>query len=159
MGYVMLAQVRGREALEEPAAPAAPVRENTMSFGGLQKGFKQFNEGNTDNTMRNGLLVMVAVVVLIAVAIHVRARLKLRTTPDSERKLFRELARVVHVGFATRLLLKWVARSAKVDAAVLLISEAAFSTSVGKWAEQATFAPLRRWGKRKLARLKPRLFD
>ena len=139
-------------------APPAPV-ERKMSFGDLQKGFQKFNSGESDPSVRNGLLIMVAAVALIVLLIHFRARIKARKTPDSEGRLFRELARVVRIPFTTRLILKWVARTAKVHAAVLLVSEQAFTTCVTRWEDQPTFSPLRRWAKKRLDHLRPALFE
>jgi hypothetical protein len=151
--YTFLAQ-----ADDAPPFPAPASQPRRMNFGDLQKGFHQFNSGDSDPSVRNGLLLIVGLIILIGIAFHIRSRLKARKTPDSEAKLFRELASVVHIPIFTRLALKWVARSTKVHAAVLLISEQAFIASVAKWQNQPTFTPLRRWAKKRLTTLRPRLF-
>ena len=130
-----------------------------MNFGDLQKGFQQWNAGDADTSTRNGLLVVVALVALVALVVHLRTRAKAAKTPDSPPKLFRELARTVGLGLPTRALLNWVARTSNVHAATLLVSEKAFVTCVAIWAEQPTFAPLRKWGQRKLERLQTALFS
>jgi hypothetical protein len=42
---------------------------------------------------------------------------------------------------------------------VLLVSQPAFDTCISKWDDEPTFAPLRKWGKRRLDKLRETLFD
>ena len=125
--------------------PAPPPPQRPMSFSDFQNGMQQWNDGATNNTFRNGLLVVVAAVAVIALAVHLRQRLKYRPEPASPQRLGWELSRAVPFPFGTRLLLYWVACSTRMPMATLLLSEPAFEASVQAWAHHGTFSPLRRW--------------
>lgn len=154
INWWLLAQVTPWD--EAPAAPAAARKP--MNFQDLQRGFQQWNSGDTDTFGRNGLLLMVAVVAVLALLIHLRARVRGGKTPDSERKLFRQLARVAGLSLTTRWLLRWVAAHAQVHAATLLVSPTAFQVCVDRWSKEPSFVALRIWGHRRLTELQPKLF-
>ncbi len=142
-----------------PAKPPAAPAQRPMTFRDFQNGISDWNNGQTDNTVRNGLLIIVGLVILTLIVLHLRQRWRARQSPDSERRLARELGRLVPFPFAARFFLRWVARSAGVHVATLLLSSEAFSASVEKWAGQPTFVLIRRWGRSRLALLQPRLFN
>jgi hypothetical protein len=152
---VVLAQVAPWE--DPPAAsPEAPGPK--MGFGDLQKALHAVNTGQTDQSFRNGAIVIIGVVVLLAVFLHNRQRRKTAGPPDSLSALARELSHHVAYPFGTRMLLWWVARGAGTPMATLLISSALFERAVGEWAAAPTFGLVRRWGKGRLERLKAVLF-
>lgn len=138
--------------LTEKPAPARPQIN-------LQEGFRQWNEGQTDTTMRDGLLALVAIVAAVALIIHLVQRYRARQTPDSEARLGLELAKLVPFPFGTRVLLWWVARTTGRPFATLLISPQAYQQAVTAWADAPTFGPLRRWGRARLQRLEAILFS
>lgn len=140
-------------------APPKPPEARPMSFSDFQSGMQQWNDGATDNTVRNGLLVMVALVVLVALILHVRARLRRRPELASAAHLGRELCRIVPFPFGTRILLWWVAKSTHVHIATLLVSQPVFDHSVAAWQARGTFSPLRSWGAGRLDKLKRILYD
>jgi hypothetical protein len=141
-----------------PDSPKGPA-PHEMSFSDFQNGMKQWNDGGTNNTFRNGLIVMVAIVAIVAIVLHIRQRLKHRPELNSAAALGRELCRVIPFPFGTRLLLWWVARSTRVHVATLLLSAQAFDNSLALWAGRHTFHPIRKWGADQLNKLKPILFS
>jgi len=156
----MLAQIDPISPFDDPPAkaPAAPAN-HPMTLQDFKNGINQWNTGQTDNTVRNGLLTIVGLVIIALLIMHLRQRWRARQTPDSEQRLARELARLVPFPFGSHLLLRWVAHSSGVHLAALLISSHAFTTSVEVWASKPTFAMVRRWGKSRLDRLQPQLFN
>lgn len=157
--FKVLAQMQPPPWEEAPLhGPSAPP-PRPLSFKDLQQSIHQYNEGAPDNSLRNGLLIVLAFVALIALILHYRQRRKDNLPPDSEMSLARELAHVVPFPWGTKFLLKWVARSANVPFATLLLSAQAFDQHVETWAAQPTFALVRRWGITRLHRLKTILFD
>jgi len=155
MRYLPLAQL-----LPYDGTPDNPkgTEEHPMSFADFQHGMKQWKEGKTDDTFRDGLLVMVVMVALLALLLHLRQRRKRQPELNNAARLGRELARRVPFPWGTRLLLWWVARSTRVHLATLLISAQAFETSVAVWSCRSRWGPLRRWGARRLDKLKQVLF-
>ena len=145
---------------EETAAPAA-TRPATTGGGGidLSHGFQQVYGGSvSENTFRNGMLVVIGIVAIVALITHLRQR---RTQPkelSSQLRLGMELCRLVEFPFGSRVALWWVARSTHTPVATLLISPHLFEQAVSAWSGQPTFAPLRRWGRVRLARLHEVLF-
>lgn len=141
-----------------PVAPKAPVNGG----GGidLSKGFQQVYGGTvSENTFRNGMLVVVGVVIIVALVMHLRERRKQHKVVDSQFRLGWELCRLVPFPFGSRIMLWWVARSTRTPVATLLISARAFEQSINQWANQPTFALLRQWGRTRLMRLQPILFS
>lgn len=149
-----------RAPWEDPPAPkpvtAPPPR---MSFNDLQKGLQQWQDGTLDSTMRNGLLAVAAVVILIAVVVNVRQKLKGRPTEDSEKRLAREIAKVVHFPMGSRMMLRWVARTTHVSLPALLLSSQLFDHTVSAWAEEPTYVVIRRWGYGRLMKLRDVIFE
>lgn len=154
--FVMLGQMAPWEDPPAQTPPEAPAPK--MNFGDLQKALHNVNTGETDQSFRNGAIVIIGAVVLLAVVLHYRQRRKTAGPPDSMPGLARELARCVSFPFGTRVLLWWVARSTATPMATLLISSTLFERSVGAWSVIPTFALARRWGKGRLERLKSVLF-
>ncbi len=140
-----------------PDAPRTPA-QHEMSFSDFQNGMKQWNDGGTSNTFRNGLIVMVAIVAIVAIILNIRQRLKHRPELNSAAALSRELCRVIPFPLGSRLLLWWVARSTEVPLATLLLSSQAFDNSLSIWCGHSTFHPIRKWGAGRLNKLKPLLF-
>ncbi len=144
-------------------AATIPLRypeHHAMSFSDVfQTGMSKFNNGQTDNTLRNGLLIMIGLVAIIGLALHLRQRFKHKPELNSPAHLGRELCRVIPFPFGTRVLLWWVARCTHVHLATLLLSAQAFETSVTTWSSHGTFSPLRRWGASRLEKLKQLLFE
>jgi hypothetical protein len=139
-------------------APATQPRR-PLSFSDLKQGLRDYSTGATnDNTLRNGLLIMIAVVGVIALTLHYLQRRRKAGPKDSLTALAWELGRKVRFPFGSRLILWWVARAAGVPLASLLLSVGLFDRSVGDWAAQPTFGLLRKWGRGRLERLKPILF-
>ena len=155
MQYLLAQLIPYDGSADTPPPPA----QRPMSFSDFQNGMKQWNDGVTDNTFRNGLLVVVAIVVLISLAVHLRQRMTHRPELTSPKRLGWELARVVPFPFGTRLLLYWVACSTRMPMAALLLSAPAFEASVKTWASHGTFAPLRHWGAGQMGKLKAVLFE
>jgi hypothetical protein len=141
-----------------PAPPARPAKP--MTFSDLQGAMHDYSTGkNVDNTFRNGSLVILAVIGVVVMAIHLRQKYKNAAPPESVGKLGRELARLVRFPLGTRMLLWWVAVSSKVPFASLLLSSTLFDRCVRDWSRGHTFALLRGWGKSRLEKLKPVLFE
>lgn len=141
-----------------PPAPApAPHR---LSFSDLQQGLHDYDTGKTnDNAFRNGVLVLLAIIAVITLVIHFRQRHKDAGPPDSLRRLSRELSRLVRFPLGTRMLLFWVARSTHTPLASLLLSGGLFDKCLEEWSHRPTFSVARRWGKSRLDRLRPALFE
>ena len=99
------------------------------------------------------------VVGVIALVIHLRQRRQSAEPPDSLRSLGWKRGRLVRFPLGSRLVLWWVARSNKLPLAALLLSSALFDKSVAAWSDQATFSAARRWGRGRLMRLRPLLFE
>jgi hypothetical protein len=137
--------------------PANPRPASQMRFSDLQKGFRSHLNGETPDY--SYLLWAIALaVILFGALLHLRQRRKTGGPPSSPAALFREIAREVPFPFGTRILLHWVARSAQVPAATLLISDKAFQKSVHEWSQQPTFTLVRQWGAARLSRLQKLLF-
>lgn len=144
---------------EEPvkAAPKVPVNHNAID---LSRGFNQIYNGEvSESTFRNGMLAVVGVIVVLAIIIHYRDKRKQAKVLDSQFKLGWELCKLVPFPFGSRVILWWVARSSKLPVATLLISSKAFDRAVNEWSSQPTFSLLRQWGKSRLLRLQPILFN
>lgn len=146
---------------DAPASPPpAASQQRPMNFSDLQQGFRQWHEGTTsENTFRNGMLVVVALVAVVALVVHLRQRRRAPKTINSPLRLGMELSRQVPFPFGSRIMLWWVARSTGLPLATLLISAAAFRAGVEQWSAEPTFGLLRRWGRSRLERLQPVLFD
>jgi hypothetical protein len=144
---------------DAPAPQPAPTPRRPMSFSDLQQGLRSYQSGEaSDPAFRNGILILIACVAVLALIIHLRQRTKTAGPPDSLRRLGLELGRLVQFPFGTRVMLWWVARSARVPFASLLLSSALFDKSVAAWAAAPTFGMVRQWGRGRLARLRPMLF-
>ncbi|MEI8195805.1 MAG: hypothetical protein WCI73_07850 [Phycisphaerae bacterium] len=125
----------------------------------LSKGFQQVYGGTvSENTFRNGMLVVIAIVMIVALVAHYRQRRVQPKALDSQSRLGWELCRMVPFPFGSRLMLWWVARSTRTPIATLLISDQAFEAAVLKWGQEPTFSPLRQWGRSRLRQLQPILF-
>lgn len=126
----------------------------------LSKGFQQVYGGSvTENTFRNGMLVVIGIVTIMALVAHCRQRRVQRKVLESQSRLGWELCRMVPFPFGSRLMLWWVARSTHTPVATLLISVQAFEAAVLKWGQEPTFTPLRQWGRARLRQLQPILFE
>ena len=146
------------ESFAPPPPQSAPSRP--MTFSDLRGAMHDYTTGNTkDHTFRNGSLVILAVITLIALLIHLRQKQKTAGPPDSLGRLGLELARGVRFPLFSRLLLRWVAASSKVPFASLLLSSSLFDRCVQDWSRAHTFVIVRGWGKGRLDRLRPVLFD
>ncbi len=143
---------------EAVAAPTKPV-PTRISFSDLQEGMRAYQSGDTDQTFRNCAVVMLVVVALFVIVMHFRNKRQNAGPLDSQGKLGRELSRIIPFPMGARLALWWVARSTKTPFATLLISMELFDRNVTAWASGATFALARRWGKGRLERLRPLLFE
>ncbi len=141
------------------ATPTAPV-SHRPNFSDLQQGFQRVNNGElNDNTVRNGILILMAVVGVVALVIHLKQRRESAQPPDSLRSLSWSMSRLVRFPMGSRMVLWWVARSNKLPVAALMLSSVLFDKSVASWSGQATFSAARRWGKGRLIRLRRVLFD
>jgi hypothetical protein len=156
----------GAPGQEDPwdsgAAPQAPPRpaRHQMSFSDLQQSLRDVNSGKGgDNSFRNNVLVLLALVGMIVLIVHLYRRHKRAAPPDNIHRLGRELGRLVRFPPGTRLLLKWVARSTRTPFASLLLSAPLFDRCIQDWARQPTFSVARQWGRGRLERLRPVLFD
>jgi len=158
---IALAQVQATPWDEAPTPPAPPPKPGKpMSFSDLQQGFRQYQSGETNDTaFRNGILILMAGVALLALFIHLRQRKKNAGPPDSFGRLGLELGRLVRFPFGARLMLWWVARTSRVPFASLMLSSTLFDRSIAAWAASPTFAVARQWGKSRLDRLRPLLFE
>jgi hypothetical protein len=145
---------------DEPVAPQPEARpRRAMSFSDLQQGFRSYQSGETNDTaFRNGILLLMAAVAVLALIVHLRQRTKNAGPPDSLARLGLELGRLVRFPLGSRLMLWWVARTAGVPFASLLLSSALFDKSIAQWAAVPTFGVARQWGRSRLARLRPLLF-
>jgi len=145
---------------DDAPPPEPPKPEHRLSFTDLQQSLHDYNTGKTnDNGFRNGILSLLAIVAVFALIVHLRQRHKEAGPPDSLAKLGRELGRMVRFPFATRMLLYWVARSTRTPFASLLLSGGLFDRCLEEWAHRPTFSVARRWGKARLERLRPALFE
>jgi hypothetical protein len=143
-----------------PAAPAPRQPARPMNFSDLQGAMRDYSDGkHQDNTFRNGSLIIMGVIAIVALLIHLRQKQKNAEPPDSVGKLGRELGRLVRFPLGTKALLKWVAASRKVPFASLLLSSALFDRCVKEWSCEHTFAVFRAWGKSRLDKLRPVLFE
>ena len=141
-----------------PAPPPAPPRP--MSFSDLQQGLRDVHSGKVDDrAFRNGILALLAVLALFVLIIHLRQRHKTPAPPNNMARLGRHLGRLVPFPLATPFLLQWVARSTATPYPALLLSSELFDQCVAQWARRPTFAIARNWGRRRLQRLRPILFD
>jgi hypothetical protein len=144
-------------ASSPPPTPAIPT--HSFSFSDLQQGLRTANHGDPhDRTAQITLMCMVATVAVIALVLHLRQRRKEAAPLNSSLRLAWELARQVRFPWGSRLVLLWVARSAKMPLASLLISGHAFDAALEVWFHRPTFGPLRKWGMTRLAQLRPVLF-
>jgi hypothetical protein len=141
-----------------PPRPAAPPPPR-MSFNDLQKGLQQWQDGTLDSTMRNGLLAVAAIVILVAIIANLRRKLKGRPTEDSEKRLAREIARVIPFPLGSRMMLRWVARSMRVSLPALLLSSQLFDHTVSAWAQEPTYVVIRHWGYGRLMKLRDAIFE
>jgi hypothetical protein len=157
--FLIVAQIASPLSSENEAAkPAAPVNRQ-MNFSDLQKGLKAQLEGETDQSHYTKLVIgVVLVIVAVAIVVHWRQRRKSGGPPTSDSSLFRELSRGIKFPLGTKLILWWVARTARVPAAVLLISREIFEKSVADWGRRPTFGPLRQWGMVRLDAIRELLF-
>jgi hypothetical protein len=136
------------------------LAQTQISFSDLQKGMRDQLSGNNNDASHTYIWwAIVAGVVLLAILLQVRQRKKSGEAPSSPSALYREISRGVPFPFGTRLLLQWVARSVRVPAATLLISDRAFQQSVEQWSQQPTFALIRQWGTPRLHHLHEMLFE
>ena len=147
---------------EETAAKGAAAPRPPQSHGtaiDLSKGFQQVYGGAvSENTFRNGMLVVVALMAIVALVLHLRQRRGQQKALESQFQLGWELCRLVPFPFGSRLMLWWVAKSTQTPIATLLISAQAFESATQKWVQEPTFTPLRKWGRMRLQRLQPILF-
>ena len=156
--YLPLAQAMPWE--DAPPPPPATQAHRPITFSDFKQSLRDYNSGKiNDAEFRNGVLSLLAVAALVLFIIHLRQQRKQAAPPDNLRKLGRELARLVRFPLGTRLLLKCVARATKTPFASLLLSAELFDKCVNQWAQTATFSVARRWGKGRLARLRPVLFE
>jgi hypothetical protein len=140
--------------------PLLTLAQNRISFSDLQKGMRDQLSGNTNDSHSSYILWgIVGAIVLFGVIPHLRQRKKTGGPPSSPAALFREISREIPFPFGTRLLLQWVARTAQVPAATLLISVKAFRKALEEWSHESTFAPLRQWGAARLYQLHALLFE
>lgn len=145
---------------EAPPPPPATQTHRSITFSDFKQSLRDYNTGKiNDSEFRNGVLSLLAVAALVVLVIHLRQRHRHAGPPDNMRKLGRELGRLVRFPLGTRLLLNWVASSTKTPFAALLLSAELFDKCVNQWAKTATFSVARRWGKGRLARLRPVLFE
>jgi len=140
-----------------PAENAAPRGMTSRDF--FQGMHQAFHNGPTDNSFQKGVLVAVAIVAIIALIAHLRQRWQSREPPHSTLRLARELTRGLKFSFLGKLLLWWVGYSTSSGFIPLLLSGPLFDRSIQQWAQIPTLAPLRRWGYRRLLRLRPLLFE
>ena len=145
------------DAAEAPSAPQT-ASSRRMSFSDLQQGLRNYSS-STDNSFRNGILILMAVIAAIVLAIHLYQRRKNVGTVDSLGRLGWELGGLVRFPFGSRLMLWWVARSTDVPFASLLLSSALFDQCVSQWAARPTMTVARHWGRTRLASLRPGLFQ
>ena len=82
---------------------------------------KQENQGGTDMLLWIGIVV--GVFVAIAIVAHFVARRDKRQIFNSSRGLFRALCRAHQLDFASRRLLRWIARDQQVEPAARLFLE------------------------------------
>jgi hypothetical protein len=154
----VLGQYQAFDDAPEPAKPASPVA-HSFSFSDLQQGLRTANHGDPhDRSWQMGLLVMVAAVAVVAMILHLRQRRKEAGPLNSTRRLAWELAKQVRFPFGARMVLWWIAMSARMPMATLLISGHAFDGALEAWFHRPTFGPLRRWGMSRMERLRPMLF-
>jgi hypothetical protein len=145
---------------EPPAPQPAPPPRRAMSFSDLQQGLRSYQSGETDDTaFRNGILILIACVAVLALIVHLRQRTKNAGPPDSLGRLGLELGRLVRFPFGSRVMLWWVARATQVPFASLLLSSSLFDKCISAWAAMPTFVVVRQWGRARLERLRPILFD
>src|SRR4051812_6031900 len=79
-----------------PAPPESKPAAHPMTFSDLQGAMHDYTEGKTtDNTFRNGTLILLAVTAAIALLIHWRQKRKTAGPPDSLGKLGREIGRLI----------------------------------------------------------------
>ncbi len=145
----------------DDAPPPPPPPQPRMSFSDLQQGLRDVQSGRVDDsTFRNGMLVLLVLLALVVLIIHFRQREQTPTAPpDNLRRLGRELGRVVPFPLGSRLVLKWVALSTATPTAALLLSSRLFDARVAQWERYPTFTVFRNWGRARLQRLRPILFD
>jgi hypothetical protein len=154
----VLGQASSFDDAPAPAKPAAPA-PHPLTFSDLQQGLRTANHGDPhDRTAQVALLSMVAGVAVVALILHLRQRRKEAGPMNSSRRLAWELSKQVRFPFGARMVLWWVAMSAKIPMATLLISGHAFDGALEAWFHRPTFGPLRRWGMARLERLRPLLF-
>jgi predicted membrane-bound mannosyltransferase len=156
----MLAQEQPLDDAPTPsAAPAAPAA-HSFSFSDLQQGLRTASHSDPhDHTAQVALLVMVSCVAVVAMILHLRQRRKEAGPLNSSARLAWELAKQIRFPLGSRIALAWVALSAKIPMATLLVSTRAFDDALDTWFHRPTFGPLRRWGMSRLSRLRPLLFD
>jgi hypothetical protein len=142
-------------------APPPPPPQRPMSFSDLQQGLRDVHTGKVDDsTFRNGILVLLAVLGLIVLIMHFRQRRQEPAEPpDNLRRLGRELGGVIPFPLGSKIVLKWVALSTATPYPALLLSSDLFDACVEKWAAGPSFAVVRNWGRSRLQRLRPVLFD
>jgi len=158
---IFIAQIHATPWDEAPTPPPpAPKPNRPMSFSDLQKGLRDYNSGeNNDTAFRNGILILMACTALLALFIHLRQRKKNAGPPDSLALLGMDLGGLVRFPFGARVMLWWVARTNRVPFASLLLSSTLFDKAIAAWAAAPTFAVARQWGKSRLDRLRPLLFE
>lgn len=154
-----LAQLNPYDDPPPPQTQTAPP-PHPMTFSDLQQGLRDVHSGKVDDSaFRNGVLILLAVLALLVLVVHLRQRRKSPSVPDSLGRLGRELGRKVRFPVGAKLLLKQVARATETPYPALLLSSALFDKCVTEWCGQPTFAALRQWGRNRLLRLRPVLFD
>ena len=161
---IFLAQIEPLEPFDgepsQPVAPPPPRPARPMTFSDLQGAMHDYGTGkNVDHTFRNGSLVILAIIAVVVLMSHLREKHKNAAPPDSVRKLGRELGRPVRFPLCTGVLLRWVAITCKVPFASLLLSSHLFDRCVQQWSHEHTFSIVRSWGKSRLERLRPVLFE
>lgn len=157
--FTTLAQRAPWEDAPAPKPVQAPRQQ--ISFNDLQKGLQQWHDGTLDGSgnLRNGLLILAGVVILAALFMNIREKLKHRATEDSEKRLAREIAKVIPFPMGSRTMLRWVARSTQVSLPALLLSSQLFDMTVNAWAEEPTYIVVRKWGYGRLMKLREVIFD
>ena len=145
---------------DEPSPPPPPPPARPMTFSDLQQGLRDVHSGKVDTSgFRNGVLGLLAVLALVVLFIHFRQRRKTPQQPDSLGRLGRELGRKVSFPLGAKFMLKRVARATQTPYPALLLSSALFDKCVTQWSGEPTFAAVRSWGRNRLQRLRPVLFE
>ncbi len=128
---------------------------------GLQGAFRQ--TGDQPTSMRSLYLFMAIVMALLILLVAVRNLQQRGTSEPSPRKpyaLFTLMLRRLDIGLADRFLLRFAARKCGLrQPTAMLLHPTLFQSSVGRWADSLTFAPLRDYARQRLAVVAARAFE